>query len=268
MESERWLRVIARLESIEQVREFVSEAAASAGLDEHGIYHCEMAVDETVTNIIEHGYDGGNADAQIDVQCAVENARFIITIADDSPPFNPLTLENPDPRMTLDERKPGGWGIFFVKKMMDEVYYAYQGGRNYLTMVKRLPVVEPAGGGDMDEMGRREVAPEVWALAPTGRLDSLSSPPFEAALKAELEAGHANLIVDMSRVFYMSSSGLKSLVSAWRMAKKIGGEIALVGLQPRVAEVFQMVGFDQVFRIFATVEQALDAIRQQEGRQS
>ncbi len=263
--SERRLRVAARLEHLAQARDFVAHAAHAAGLGEREVYHCEVAVDEAMTNIIEHGY-GGRGDGLIDVLCVTEPGRFVITIIDGSPRFDPMTREDPDPTMTLDEREPGGWGIFFIKKMMDEVAYAYRDGRNYLTMVKVLPVTRP----DRVEGGivRREAVMGVWLLAPAGRLDSTSSPALEAALKDELKAEHAPLIVDMSRVTYIASSGLKVLVGAWRQAKGTGSEVILTGLQPRVQEVFQMVGFDQVFRIFATVEQAVEAVQIEEGFRS
>jgi len=118
---------------------FVAEAAAQAGLDEHAVYHCELAVDEACTNIIEHGYRLRGENQSIDIVCRDETARFSILIMDDAPAFNPLTLPPPDPGMTLDQRGSGGWGIHFIRKFMNEVTYIREGERNCLTLSKFKP---------------------------------------------------------------------------------------------------------------------------------
>lgn len=117
---------------------FVSETAEQAGLSEQGVYHCQLAVDEACTNIIEHGYGFNGADHFIEIICQVKSPYFIIGISDDSPAFNPLARPDPDPESALDERSTGGWGVFFIKKVMDQVSYAYRGNRNHLVMMKRI----------------------------------------------------------------------------------------------------------------------------------
>ena len=96
-------------------------------------------------------------------------------------------------------------------------------------------------------------------VSPTGRLDSNSSPDLERLLNMLLEEGQHWLFIDMSDVTYIASSGLKILVSAWRRAQDQNGDVLLSGLQPRITEIFEMVGFDMLFRIFPTLEAALAA---------
>ena len=126
---------------IEKVRvacDFVVEAAQRAGLDEREVYHCQLAVDEACTNIIEHGYGRNGRDNVIDIICRSDDRQFIITVVDDSLEFDPFSRPDPDPATLLEHRKEGGWGIYFIKKMMDEVAYHRQDERNRLTMVKHL----------------------------------------------------------------------------------------------------------------------------------
>jgi anti-sigma regulatory factor (Ser/Thr protein kinase) len=87
---------------------------------------------------VEHGYGRSNADKVIDIICCSENDRFTITVLDDSRAFDPFSKPDADPEMALSERERGGWGIYFIKKVMDEVAYQRQGDRNQLTMVKHL----------------------------------------------------------------------------------------------------------------------------------
>ena len=58
---------------------------------------------------------------------------------------------------------------------------------------------------------------------------------------------------------YIASSGLKVLVSAWRRAHDRQGDVVLSGLQPRIVEIFEMVGFDMLFQIFPDLDSALAA---------
>lgn len=138
MIEERRLRIPGLVEKVRVACDFVVEAAQRAGLDERAVYHCQLAVDEACTNIVEHGYGAHGFDHVIDIICRSEDNRFIITVLDDSNAFDPLGREDPDPATMLNDREEGGWGIYFIKKVMDEVLYQRQGNRNRLTMVKRL----------------------------------------------------------------------------------------------------------------------------------
>jgi anti-anti-sigma factor len=91
---------------------------------------------------------------------------------------------------------------------------------------------------------------------PQGRLDALTVPKFEEELREHLDQGAAHLVVDFGDVTYISSSGLRALLTARRLAKSQGGDVKLCRLSPRVYEIFEMVGFTQVFGIFDSVEEA------------
>ena len=98
------LVIAARLEEVRDACDMVVEAAEAANLDERAVYHCQMAVDEALTNIIEHGYGYEEDGNQIEVACSIERDRFVITITDDSPAFDPLGHSAPDPAEPLDTR--------------------------------------------------------------------------------------------------------------------------------------------------------------------
>lgn len=90
----------------------------------------------------------------------------------------------------------------------------------------------------------------------TGRLDQVLTPQLENSLLTLLNEGHHQIIVDMGGVDYINSSGLRVLVTAWRSARQQNGNLVLCGLNQRVGNIFAMVGFDKVFKIYATCEQA------------
>ena len=88
-------------------------------------------------------------------------------------------------------------------------------------------------------------------LAPQGRLDAANAPQFDAELNRHIAAGQAQIVVDLEGTRYISSNGLRTLLAAARSAKKQGGAVKLCCLSPRLVEIFEMAGFDQVFEIFS-----------------
>jgi serine/threonine-protein kinase RsbW len=138
MADERWLRIPGVLANVATACDFVVEVAENAGLDERGIYHCRLAIEEACTNVIEHGYQFNGADKSIDIVCQTYSDLLLITIMDDGPPYNPLSKTDPDPKMPLWDRPEGGWGVAFIKKVMDKVDYSYENRRNHLILSKRI----------------------------------------------------------------------------------------------------------------------------------
>ena len=96
----------------------------------------------------------------------------------------------------------------------------------------------------------------IWIVSSRGRLDQSLNPQLEQSLTDLLEDGHTRFIINLSEVTYINSGGLRCLVSAWRRAKEQGGDLVLCGLNPRLEEIFSLVGFDRVFHIYNTYDEA------------
>ncbi|HSM58640.1 MAG TPA: STAS domain-containing protein [Candidatus Sulfomarinibacteraceae bacterium] len=110
---------------------------------------------------------------------------------------------------------------------------------------------------------RQELENDTWLVGVSGRLDQHQTPDLEAELNELLEDGHHRIIVDLSDVSYINSGGLRCLVTAWRKARKEGGNVILSGLRARVHDVFTMVGFDKVFDVYPDRQVALKAWQQE-----
>ncbi len=94
-------------------------------------------------------------------------------------------------------------------------------------------------------------------LAAKGRMDTLTAPSFEAECVKWLDQGEKRLVVDLSALDYISSAGLRSILSAAKKCKAQGGDIAFCALAGIVAEVFSVSGFAALLPVFETREQAL-----------
>jgi anti-anti-sigma factor len=238
--------------------------ARRAGLDERAVDHCQLAVDEACTNVIEHGYHFDGAEQVIDIVCLREGQKFSITVADDSPAFDPLLVHDPNPSAGLEEREPGGWGVYFIKRLMDEVSYRYEANRNILNMVKYLDGTIPTRTRHPNDKNRKVMLTspktDVWVVAPYGRLDTEFSQEVEEVLNKQLAAGHRCLVVDLTHVDYIASKALRVIVGTWQYAREHKMTILLAGLQPRVREVFAIIGLDMVLTIFDTPEAAIASL--------
>ncbi|RMF78653.1 MAG: STAS domain-containing protein [Chloroflexi bacterium] len=262
-DNELRITVAGVLESLPDIKKFVTTAARRAGLDDRGIYHCQLATEEICTNIIEHGYAMQGDNRSIDVICKIADDMFTITITDDSEPFNPLEIENPDPQAPLENRHVGGWGIYFVKNLMDDVQYKYEHDCNHLTMVKYLRTAKMPNAPQQDPASSivvKTLKGGQIVFVPQAALNEAVSRQLEQLLLKELNAGHKYLIVDMTLVDDLSSTGLKMLVSVWQRARAMKGDIVLARLTPEVRDIIQVVGFDLMFTIYNSVEMAAKKI--------
>jgi serine/threonine-protein kinase RsbW len=133
----RTLKFSGRLENLAKIRDFVVDAAKSAGFSDLEIYAVELAVDEACANIIEHAY-GGEGVGDIQCTCQVNKDKLTITLRDSGKPFNPESVPEPNLNVPLEELQPGGAGLFLMRKMMDEVEFKFDPVKgNVLKLVKR-----------------------------------------------------------------------------------------------------------------------------------
>jgi anti-anti-sigma factor len=92
----------------------------------------------------------------------------------------------------------------------------------------------------------------------SGRLDGTTAPEFEQTCVPWIEDGEKLLVIDMNHVEYISSAGLRSILSTGKQIKKNKGALVFVGMQGMVREVFDMSGFKELFSCYDSLEEALE----------
>jgi serine/threonine-protein kinase RsbW len=123
--------------SLPEIGEFVEQEARSAGLDERQSYDVQLAVDEAVTNIIEHGYGEGQK-GSIECSCQPRSGGLEITLKDESDFFDPDEVRAFVPGKPLTELSDRGAGLYLIKRLMDEVKFTRRKpGGNTLRLLKR-----------------------------------------------------------------------------------------------------------------------------------
>jgi anti-sigma B factor antagonist len=97
---------------------------------------------------------------------------------------------------------------------------------------------------------------DISILSLTGSLDTNTSKGAENEMNKLIEEGRTKLLIDLSNLDYISSSGLRILLSTSKKLKPIGGEMRISGLNETVNEVFEISGFTMIFNVFKTLEEA------------
>ncbi len=93
-----------------------------------------------------------------------------------------------------------------------------------------------------------------------GEVDVYTAPRLRERLVELVEGGARSVIVDLSRVEFLDSTGLGVLVGALKRLRAAGGSLRLVCGQERLLKIFRITALDRVFSLFDTVEAAVAAM--------
>ncbi len=97
-------------------------------------------------------------------------------------------------------------------------------------------------------------------VAVTGKLDAVSAGGYEKAIAQLIADGKTCLVIDFANLGYISSAGLRVLLSTAKQLKPKGGTVLFANLQDNVREVFEMTGFSSILGVHPSVEAALAAL--------
>jgi anti-sigma B factor antagonist len=103
-------------------------------------------------------------------------------------------------------------------------------------------------------------AGDVPILAVSGEVDVYSAPALKDRIGELIESGRNTLIVDLSGVAFLDSTGLGALVEARAATTDAGGSLPLVCNQERILKLFTITGLDGVFNIHSTISDAVSAL--------
>ena len=91
----------------------------------------------------------------------------------------------------------------------------------------------------------------------TGSLDIATSPAARAALVSATERGDHRLIVDLTKLEFLDSTGLGALIGAQRRAKEFDGELRLVAKEGQILRLLRITGLLKVFAVYGTLDDAV-----------
>jgi anti-sigma regulatory factor (Ser/Thr protein kinase) len=118
--------------------DFVTSCMESLSHQERSEVEMSIAVDEIFSNVAYYAYGENVGVVTIAVDINEDERAVSVAFIDEGLAYDPLGATDPDILLSDDERTVGGYGIFLVKKIMDEVTYRRAGNKNILTVTKHV----------------------------------------------------------------------------------------------------------------------------------
>ena len=126
----------ATLSNLKNIRLFVTNFLNDYELEMKLVNNIKLAVDESVSNIIKHGYKGEDENNKIEIKLELIKKKLSIHLFDNG---TPVKQKNIQPR-NLKDIKPGGLGSYFINEIMDEVKWKTKSKDwvNHLILIKKI----------------------------------------------------------------------------------------------------------------------------------
>lgn len=110
----------------------------------------------------------------------------------------------------------------------------------------------------MDESPARRLDSGVVVIRPEGRLNMTASPALREQLHGLIRDGSTRLVVDLSAVDFIDSSGLGALISGLKVARQAGGDLRIADPCEQVTAVLELTNLNRVLKPFASADDAFD----------
>ncbi len=215
------------------------------------------AVDEALTNIMRHCYNG-RTDQPIEVYCRRVRSRasqsadgLEILLCDQGPPVDPSKLRG----RRLDEIKPGGLGLHFIRQSMDTVSFGWSSTSSHR---RSRAVLDYPKEGSVQISARHTDNATIFDV--TGDIDLANSPEVRKALLREVrEKRTPRVVMNLTKVRYIDSSGVASLVEGLKASRDLNLRFILFGLSASAREVLQLSRLLKIFEVYDNEDQALSS---------
>ncbi len=123
-------------QGLDQLRLHLERIASSWSLSKKQLFEINLIIEEIYTNYTEHVED--NRIHPVEIRLCREKDTLVITITDHGPEFDPTEPTDPDVTLPIDQRKPGGLGLYLVRHYADSISYTRTENTNRLQIVKKL----------------------------------------------------------------------------------------------------------------------------------
>ena len=220
-------------DEITRIAQFIDELGMSLQLPPSITMSVNLAIEEAISNIIHHGYPT-NKEGEITLLTSVAPGILTARIIDNGISFDPTERNtDADNIISLDQQLTQGLGLFLIRRTMDKVEYHSTESQNELTLIKtNICKIE-----------------EVTILTIEGRLDTANSNDFNVVISPLLSMPTPNIIINVEGLLYISSSGLRSLITLQKCVRQHQGVLVIEAMRPEILKIFDMTGCSSLFTI-------------------
>ncbi|MCK5310989.1 MAG: ATP-binding protein [Desulfobacteraceae bacterium] len=122
------------LESVKKIQDFVADNLRRENSDKKQLFKINLLIEEIVVNIVNYAFKD-TKEGSIDIEIDTLSDKLLLKILDNGIPFNPLKVKEPDINASLENRNPGGLGIFFVKQIAKSFDYSFTNSQNCISLI-------------------------------------------------------------------------------------------------------------------------------------
>lgn len=248
-----------RKEEVHDLVEGLDKELRSRQYEDERVERCKLVLRELLDNALEHGC-GDRLNAVAKAECHISDNYTRILVSDDGPGFDyEMKLKEEHGAALSSSRR--GRGLLLINRLSNRVEYQFQGGTQAEAVIERhgLEVrTQRVRPGVFELQTEMQKDRGIVVLKLAGKLDSGSLAEIEEVLADLYQKGFFKLVVDLSKVPYISSSGAGVFISALSQVRDNGGNLVLVAPAVNVREVFELLGLTQVFQICQTQEEATE----------
>jgi anti-sigma regulatory factor (Ser/Thr protein kinase) len=129
-----------KVDALDEIFLFLGDFVERDGIDDRSAFTIKLVVEELFTNMVRHNTGG---DEVIDVGVERDGDRIRLQLVDTGVDrFDPSSIPEPPVDAGIDERRPGGLGLYLVQTMVDDVTYSYEPAarRMRVSVVKKLEI--------------------------------------------------------------------------------------------------------------------------------
>ena len=167
-------------------------------------------------------------------------------IIDDGISFDPTEKEATTSTQSLDQHLTQGLGLFLIRRTMDKVEYHSTNNHNELILTKNIDMNFEPEATLKTNICKIE---EVTILTVEGRLDTANSNTFNTIIQPLLNMENPDIIVNCEALSFISSSGLRSMITLQKSVTQHNGQLVLEAMKPEIRKIFDMTGCSNLFTI-------------------
>lgn len=101
---------------------------------------------------------------------------------------------------------------------------------------------------------------QVPVVRVVGEIDVYTAPDFKSAINKVIDSGATKIVIDLTDVSYMDSSGFGTLLGATKRIRPKGGAISLIGCSEAIERMLKITRLDTIFGMYPTVDEAVEAL--------
>jgi serine/threonine-protein kinase RsbW len=252
------IKIFSSSDEITTVVKWIRDIGHSLDLPEKQVFALEVSIEELITNIVWYAFED-KTKHPINVTAKAKHRKLLVDIEDSGKPFNPVDVPPPPKIDNIETARIGGLGIFMAKRLTDGMKYRRAEGKNILTIwINLVPTLLKEELMVKSLTIQSVKVDNILIFTVTGWLNAQSYQKTEDQLDHWIGSGEKWVVGDFTELDFISSIGLRVLMTTSNKISKAGGHFVVFGLQGAVQDVFDSTGISTLITVANSKSKAIE----------